>query len=55
LRSISGREQRFSPSRYRRSKRKKTSAAALPLSDAAWIILNEVMSSGRTPHSSPSR
>jgi hypothetical protein len=30
------------PSRYRRSNRKNTSAAALPLSDAAWIILKEV-------------
>ena len=25
------------------------------LSDAAWIILKEVMSSGKTPHNSPSR
>jgi hypothetical protein len=31
------------------------SPAALPASDAAWIMLKEVMPSGKTPHSSPSR
>jgi hypothetical protein len=46
LRSISGRGQRSSLSRCRRSNRKKTSAAALPLSDASWIMPNEVMPSG---------
>jgi hypothetical protein len=35
--------------------RKKTSAAAFPLSDANWIMLKEVTPSGRTPHNSPSR
>jgi hypothetical protein len=39
----------------RRSNRKNTSPTALPLSGAAWIMLKEVMPSGRTPHSSPSR
>jgi hypothetical protein len=34
---------------------KNTSPAALPASDAAWIMLKEVMPSGKTPHSSPSR
>jgi hypothetical protein len=34
---------------------KSTSPAALPASDAAWIMLNEVRPSGKTPHSSPSR
>jgi hypothetical protein len=29
--------------------------AALSASDAAWIMLKEVMPSGMTPHSSPSR
>ena len=39
----------------RRSNRKNTSPTALPLSEAAWIMLKEVMPSGRTPRSSPSR
>jgi phthalate 4,5-dioxygenase oxygenase subunit len=30
-------------------------AAALPASEAAWIMPNEVMPSGKTPHNSPSR
>jgi hypothetical protein len=34
---------------------KYTSPAALPVSDAAWIMLKDVMPSGKTPHSSPSR
>ena len=34
---------------------KYTSPAALPASDAAWIMLKEVMPSGKTPHNSPSR
>jgi hypothetical protein len=34
---------------------KNTSPAALPASDANWIMLKEVMPSGPTPHSSPSR
>jgi hypothetical protein len=55
FRSISGRAPTSSPSRCKRSNRKKTSAVALPLSDAAWIMLNEVMPSWCTPHSSPSR
>jgi hypothetical protein len=38
-----------------RSNRKKTRPAALPASDASWIMLKEVMPSGPTPHSSPSR
>ena len=54
LRSISGRAATSSPSRCRRSKMKNTSPAALPASDAAWIMPNEVMPSGKTPHSSPS-
>jgi hypothetical protein len=29
--------------------------AALPASDAIWIMLNEVIPLARTPHSSPSR
>ena len=41
--------------RCRRSNRKNTSPAALPAADAAWIMLNEVMPPGPTPHSSPSR
>jgi hypothetical protein len=44
-----------SPSRYSRSSRKKTSASPLPVSDAFWIRLKEVVPSARTPHSSPSR
>ena len=35
--------------------KKESSASALPVSDAAWIMLNEVVPSGRTPHSSPSK
>src|SRR5260370_12402605 len=34
---------------------KNTSPEGLPASDAAWIMLNEVMPSGKTPHNSPSR
>ena len=37
------------------SNREKTSALLLPVSDAFWIRLNEVVPSRRTPHSSPSR
>jgi hypothetical protein len=37
---------RSSPSRCRRSNRKKTRPAALPACDASWIMLNEVMPSG---------
>jgi hypothetical protein len=46
LRSISGWALTSSPSRCKRSKKKNTSPAALPASDAAWIMLNEVMPSG---------
>jgi len=42
-------------SRCRRSNGKKTRPVALPASDASWIMLNDVMPSGPTPHSSPSR
>jgi hypothetical protein len=35
--------------------KKKTSAPALPLSDASWIMLKEVTPSRPTPQSSPSR
>ena len=48
-------EGKLAGARCRRSNRKKTSAAALPLSDASWIMLKEVMPSGKTPHNSPSR
>jgi acyl-coenzyme A synthetase/AMP-(fatty) acid ligase len=41
--------------RYRRSNRQNTSPAALPVSEAAWIMLKAVTPSGPTPHSSPSR
>jgi anti-sigma factor ChrR (cupin superfamily) len=41
--------------RWSRSNGKKTSALALPASDAVWIRLNEVVPSERTPQSSPSR
>jgi len=41
-----------SPLRWRRSNRKKTRASPLPVSDAFWIRLNEVVPSGRTPHNS---
>ncbi len=34
---------------------KYTSPAALPASDAAWIMLKEVMPLGKMPHNSPSR
>ena len=34
---------------------KNTRLAALPASDAAWIMLKEEMPSGKTPHSSPCR
>src|SRR6516225_1205344 len=44
-----------SPSRCRRSNRKKTKVPSWPASDAVWIRLNEVVPSGRTPHNSPSR
>src|SRR6266446_4174469 len=37
------------------SNRKKTRAAALPESEAVWIMLNEVFPSDRMPQSSPSR
>jgi hypothetical protein len=36
-------------------KQEKTRAPLLPLSEAFWIKLNEVVPSGRMPHSSPSR
>src|ERR1700730_10828653 len=55
FRSTSGSPARSSPSRNSRSDRKKTRASALPASDAAWMIANEVVPSGRTPYSSPSR
>jgi hypothetical protein len=41
--------------RYRRSNRQNTGPAALPVSEAAWIMLKAVTPSGPTPHSSPSR
>jgi hypothetical protein len=40
------------PSRCSRSKMKYTSPAALPVSDAAWIMLNDVMPSEKTPRNS---
>src|SRR5205823_1135880 len=39
----------------RRSKKNKTRASALPISEAAWINPNEVFPSDRIPQSSPSR
>jgi hypothetical protein len=54
LRSVTGIGAIASPSRWRRSNRKKTRAPLLPVSDAFWIRLNEVVPSGRTPHNSPS-
>ena len=55
LRSISGIAPMSSPSRFSRSKMKYASPAALPASDAVWIIPNDVVPSGKTPHNSPSR
>src|SRR5262249_30704669 len=55
LLSMKGLAVMVSPSRRKRSNRKKTSASALPVSEAFWIRLNEVVPSERTPHNSPSR
>jgi len=46
---MSGRAAMSSPSRCSRSKRKNTRPAALPASEANWIVLKEVMPSGPTP------
>src|SRR5205814_10301577 len=40
---------------YQKGWEKYTSPAALPASDAAWIILNEVTPFGNVPTNSPSR
>jgi hypothetical protein len=54
LRSISGWAPTPSLPRCRELKKKNTSPVALPASDAAWIMLKEVMPSRKMPHNSPS-
>jgi|SRR5580700_6873652 hypothetical protein len=55
LKGPSGRGTQIFAVEVQKIEQEEDEGAALPLSDANWIMLNEVTPSGRTPQNSPSR